>query len=136
MIVHPEWRDETMKVIVRGGGVALMGKAISPDEFSATYIGITAFSREITAPLFHEIGTMVAEGCVDEFFNAAVQRLIERGLHVGFTTTGGLPWAEIDDAADLRFAQNSVYPWLPATPIDRFGVTDRSEASDGMPVAC
>jgi len=113
MIVDPEWRDETMKVIVRGGDVVLMGKTISPDEYSATYIGITVFSRAITTSLFREIGTMVAEGHVNEFFNAAVQRLIGRGLRVGSSSTRGLPWAEIDDAADLRFARTSVYPRLP-----------------------
>jgi choline kinase len=41
-----------------------------------------------------------------------VQSLIERGLRVGSISTGGLPWAEIDDAADLRFARTCVYPHL------------------------
>jgi len=113
MIVDPDWRDETMKVVIRDGIVVRMSKAISRAEYSATYIGITTFSREIAAPLFREIGTMVAEGHVNEFFNAAVQRLIDRGLRVGFTSTRGLPWAEVDDAADLRFAWTEVCPKLP-----------------------
>ncbi len=113
MIVDPEWRDETMKVVIRNGNVVRMDKSISRAEYSATYIGITAFSRHIAAALFEEIGAMVAEGRVNEFFNAAVQRLIERGLRVGFSSTRGLPWAEIDDAADLRFARSCVYPRLP-----------------------
>ncbi len=113
MIVDPEWRDETMKVIIRKRNIVRTSKAITRDRYSATHIGITAFSREVTGPLFGEIGTMVGEGRVNEFFNAAVQRLIERGLRVGFTTTRGLPWAEIDDAADLRFARASVFPSLP-----------------------
>ena len=54
MIVDPGWRDETMKVLIRDGNVARMSKAISRDEYSGTYIGITTFSREITAPLFRE----------------------------------------------------------------------------------
>jgi len=113
MIVDPEWRDETMKVVIRNGNVVRMSKSISRAEYSATYIGVTAFSGRVAAPLFDEIERMVAEGRVNEFFNAAVQRLIERGLRVGFTSTGGLPWAEIDDAADLRFARACVYPRLP-----------------------
>lgn len=113
MIVDPDWREETMKVIIRNGHVVCMSKAISRDEYSATYIGITAFSREITMPLFREIGTMVSEGRVNEFFNAAVQRLIGSGLRVEFTLTRALPWAEIDDVADLRFARTNVYPRLP-----------------------
>jgi hypothetical protein len=46
------------------------------------------------------------------FFNAAVQRLVERGLRVGYTPTLGLPWAEIDDPADLHFARSIVEPVL------------------------
>jgi choline kinase len=113
MIVDPEWRDETMKVIIRGGGVVRMSKSISQADYSATYIGITAFSRRIVAALFNEIGRMVAAGCVNEFFNAAVQRLVDRGLSVGFSSTQGLPWAEIDDAADLLFARTQIFPALP-----------------------
>jgi choline kinase len=113
MIVDPEWRDETMKVVIRNGAVVRMSKSISRAEYSATYIGITAFSWKLAPALFDEIGTMVVEGNVNEFFNAAVQRLVERGLRVGFSTTAGLPWAEIDDAADLRFARATVYPRLP-----------------------
>lgn len=113
MIVDPDWRDETMKVVLRDGNVVRMGKSISREEYSATYVGITAFSRQVVPCLFGEIRSMVAEGAVNEFFNAAVQHLVERGLHVGATSTGGLPWAEIDDAADLQFAASRVYPRLP-----------------------
>ena len=56
---------------------------------------------------------MIAEGRVNEFFNAAVQRLVERGLRVGVSSTSGLPWAEIDDETDLQFARSKVYPLLP-----------------------
>ncbi len=113
MIVDPSWRDETMKVIVRKGNVIRMSKAIAREEYSATYIGITVFRRPVVAQLFEEIHAMVAEGRVNEFFNAAVQRLVDRGLVVGLTSTSGLPWAEVDDEADLLFARYSVAPLLP-----------------------
>jgi choline kinase len=119
MILDPEWRDETMKVVIRDGSIVRMSKAITRAEYDATYIGITAFSRQISGALFGEIGTMIAEGRVNQFFNAAVQRLADRGLRVGFTLTGGLPWAEIDDPADLRFARSCVYPHLPGSPAAR-----------------
>jgi hypothetical protein len=50
---------------------------------------------------------------VNESFNAAVQRLSDRGLRIGFIPTNGLPWADIDDAADLKYARTCVYPFLP-----------------------
>src|SRR5262245_4581288 len=43
MIVDPEWRDETMKVIISDRRVVQMSKKISKADFSGTYIGITVF---------------------------------------------------------------------------------------------
>jgi choline kinase len=91
MIVDPEWRDETMKVIIRDGSVIRMSKSITADQYSGTYIGITAFSRKVVPLLYREIGTVIAEGGVHEFFNVAVQRLVDKGLRVDVTPTGRLP---------------------------------------------
>jgi len=112
MIVDPQWRDETMKVVIRNHSVVQMSKSISRTEYSATYIGITTFSRQVAPLLFDEIGRVLGEGRADQFFNAAVQRLVDRGLHVGSIRTRGLPWAEIDDPADLQFAWSFVFPRL------------------------
>jgi hypothetical protein len=51
---------------------------------------------------------------VNDFFNIAVQELADEGVHVGYTITDGLAWAEIDDPLDLSFAQRSVFPNLAA----------------------
>lgn len=112
MIVDPEWRDETMKVVIRDGRVAQMSKAISRDEYSGTYIGITTFSEPVQQRFFRTMGALVGAGRVNEFFNVAVQKLADEGLMVGSTSTMGLPWAEIDDPADLAFARKHVFPKL------------------------
>jgi len=112
MIVDPDWRDETMKVIIRGGRVVKMSKKITRDEFSGTYIGITTFSLGAQEALFESLERFVIEGQVNEFFNVAVQELADSGMHVGFTGTTGFPWAEIDDPADLAFASEHVFPKL------------------------
>jgi len=112
MIVDPLWRDETMKVIIDGDRVIKMSKKISGEEFSGTYIGITVFSEAAQNIFFGKMGELISDGRVNEFFNAAVQELSDEGIHVGFTTTGGLPWAEIDDPLDLMFAQQNVFPQL------------------------
>jgi L-glutamine-phosphate cytidylyltransferase len=52
---------------------------------------------------------VIAAGRVNEFFNFAVQELANEGVPVGYTSTVGLPWAEIDDPVDLMFAQQSVF---------------------------
>jgi choline kinase len=112
MIVDPEWRDETMKVVTAGNRVIRMSKQISQSEFSGTYIGITTFAATIHERLFARITGLIRTGHDKEFFNVAVQQLADAGVHVGFTSTFDLPWAEIDDPADLEFAKQYVFPRL------------------------
>jgi choline kinase len=112
MIVDPLWRDETMKVVIFDDHVIRMSKNISREEFSGTYIGITVFSKAIQERFFHKMEDVIADGRVNEFFNVAVQELANEGVPVGYTCTDGLPWAEIDDPVDLRFAQQNVFPQL------------------------
>jgi len=112
MIVDPVWRDETMKVVILDDHVIRMSKTISREEFSGTYIGITVFSKAIQDRFFHKMEEIIAAGRVNEFFNFAVQKLVNEGVPVGYTSTDGLPWAEIDDPVDLTFAQHNVFPQL------------------------
>ena len=112
MIVDPEWRDETMKVIIDHGQIVRMSKKISKSEFSGTYIGITVFDQLINTRFFAKMQDLIDAGRVNEFFNVAVQELVDEGLSVGFTTTAGAPWAEIDDPLDLTFAQQNIFPQL------------------------
>jgi L-glutamine-phosphate cytidylyltransferase len=112
MIVDPLWRDETMKVIIHDDRVMQMSKKISREQFSGTYIGITVFSIAIQARFFHKMRTLISAGRVNDFFNIAVQELVDKGVHVGYTSTDGLAWAEIDDPTDLSFAQQNIFPQL------------------------
>jgi choline kinase len=112
MIVDPLWRDETMKVVVEGDHVIRMSKKISREEFSGTYIGITVFSIAIQDRFFSTMNELVSGGKVNEFFNVAVQQLVNEGIRVDYTSTEGLAWAEIDDPLDLTFAQQNVFPQL------------------------
>ena len=112
MIVDPGWRDETMKVIIHGNRVMQMSKKISREQFSGTYIGITIFSKTIQKRFFEKMSTLISAGRVNDFFNIAVQELVDEGVHVGYTSTDGLAWAEIDDPTDLNFAQENVFPQL------------------------
>ena len=112
MIVDPVWRDETMKVVILDDHVIKMSKNISRDEFSGTYIGITVFSKAIQDRFFHKMEDVIAAGQVNELFTVAVDDLANEGVPVGYTSTDGLPWAEIDDPVDLTFAQQNVFPQL------------------------
>lgn len=112
VIVDKEWRDETMKVVIRDGRVTAMSKAITREQFSGTYANITIFARRIVPAFFATMGFVIAEGRDNVFFNVAVERLIARGVRVSSISTRGLPWAEVDDPSDYWFAQNYIYPQL------------------------
>ncbi|MFY9906275.1 MAG: hypothetical protein WAK62_14070, partial [Terriglobales bacterium] len=101
-----------MKVIIRGDRVIQMSKKIPREEFSGTYIGITVFSKAVQDNFFRRIIELISAGQVNEFFNVAVQKLANEGTRVGYTSTDGLVWAEIDDPLDLTFAQQNVFPQL------------------------
>ena len=94
MIVDPKWRDDL------------------ESEFTGTYIGIASFASGVQRALFAKIDKLIRSGSENEFFNIAVQQLADEGLHVGFTSTGDLPWAEIDDPGDLALARLYVFPRL------------------------
>jgi choline kinase len=117
MIVDPLWRDETMKVVIFDNRVVRMSKKIPQPDSNGTYIGITSFSAEIQNDLFARVKRLIRTGHENEFFNVAVQELADEGVHVGFTSTGELPWAEIDDPGDLEFARRHVFPRLITRPL-------------------
>jgi choline kinase len=112
MIIDPLWRDETMKVIIHGDRVIQMSKKISREQFSGTYIGITLFSKAVQERFFDKMNAVISAGRVNDFFNVVVQELVDEGVHVGYTSTDGLAWAEIDDPTDLSFARQNVFPQL------------------------
>ena len=112
IIVDRAWRDETMKVAIRGNQITRMSKQITHEDFSATYIGITAFKKSIVDRFFEEIDGLIYDGQENVFFNIGVQRLIDDGVRVGYAETGGRPWTEIDHAGDLAFARLYVFPKL------------------------
>jgi choline kinase len=112
MIVDRAWRDETMKVAIRGNRITRMSKQITHEDLSATYIGITVFNTRIVDRFLQEIDRLVYQGQKNAFFNIGVQHLIDDGVRVSYTETGDRPWAEIDDAGDLAFARLYVFPKL------------------------
>jgi choline kinase len=117
MIVDPDWRDETMKVIISAGKIVRMSKRIPQSAFSGTYIGITSFGSVAQETLFDKVRRLIRSGHENEFFNVAVQELADEGVPIGFTSTGSLPWAEIDDPGDLAFARQHVFPRLASLPL-------------------
>lgn len=121
MIVDNDYRDETMKVIIRDGYVIEMRKGIPREQASGTYIGVTTFGASLIGPLVREMELLLSAQQEREFFNVAVQNLVNKGTKVSYTSTQCLPWAEVDDPGDYEFAQRfdwgGMYETFPATGI-------------------
>jgi choline kinase len=112
IIIDREFREETSKVTIRDGRVISLSKSISHYDFSGTFVNIANFSARGNRLIFATIDALLQEGQTHLVFNDALGRLSTRGVAIRFTETQGLPWAEIDDANDLYYAQAVVYPAL------------------------
>ena len=112
IVVDCAWRDDTMKVAIRGNRITHMSKRITHEDFSATHIGITVFTTRIVDRFLQKIDRLVCQGQKKVSFNVGVQQLVAEGVRVGYTETGGRVWAEIDDPGDLAFARLYIFPKL------------------------
>jgi choline kinase len=102
-----ELDPEAMKAVIReDGSIAAFGKWLSLDEASGESIGVERIAREDAGALFEAIGEVVhREGNHAAYYEDVYHRLLTRGSwRMTALDTGGLPWTEIDDAADLERA--------------------------------
>lgn len=133
VVIDREFREETTKVIIKNKRVLMMKKGVSRRDFSGTFVGIATFSPRGAELLFREAESLFADGNVNQFFNDVISQLAANHVPVDFTETGGLPWAEVDDAGDLLFARTRVYPALRSTLGMGMGGED-VPATTGLPV--
>jgi choline kinase len=99
--------SEEIKVSVDGeGGVVMIGKEIDPSAAMGESIGIEKFGPTFVGELIEELNMLVRkEGQVEIFYEAAFQRVIDRGRRPRAVPTGSLPCIEIDTPADLQAAR-------------------------------
>jgi choline kinase len=86
--------------------------AIIDPPLSGTYAGITVFSADAQTRLFSDVETLIRSGRENGPLDSAVQQLADEGVHIEYSGTEGLPWAEIDTPGDLAFARLYVFPKL------------------------
>lgn len=110
VVLAPEFRDETTKVITNNGHVVAITKSITERECSGTFVGIATFSPAGAEALFDRAEAMFAAGSKNQYFNDVINYLAIEGTAVGYTDSGLLPWAEIDDGGDLEYALSHVVP--------------------------
>lgn len=110
LAVDREIHPETMKVAIESGRVTQVGKGITPEAISGTFLGIATCSAEAGRMVLDEVEALVEAKQTRAYFTAAIERLIGRGISVGFWLTDGLPWIEVDFLHDLERARQEIYP--------------------------
>ncbi|MFQ5739408.1 MAG: NTP transferase domain-containing protein [Acidobacteriota bacterium] len=121
IVIDRHFREETTKVRIHKGRVLDLKKSLSRQECSGTFVGIATFSPLGSRRLFAKAESMFASGQVNQFFNDILDQMCAEGALVRFSETGALPWAEVDDPEDLRFAQVHVYPEVVRSPLSPQG---------------
>ncbi|MFQ5744770.1 MAG: NTP transferase domain-containing protein [Acidobacteriota bacterium] len=124
VVIDPEFREETTKVIVRDDRVVALKKSIDREEASGTFIGIATFSAKGSQMLFEKTDSLFGEGQVTQYFNDVIGLLAADGERVDCIDTGSLAWAEVDDAEDWEFAQDHVCPELEAPVLSESSLPD------------
>jgi len=104
---RPGLADEEMKVLVSAGQVRRISKLLDPAASDGEYVGLSTLPG-----IEHGELMRCLEAIVDKnpqlYYEDGYQEYIDRGNVVGFVSTQGAPWTEIDDAADLVRARGIV----------------------------
>lgn len=119
LAVSQEIHAESKKVSARGTRVLAVSKTVSPAEVTGTFLGIARFSSDSGRLFFAEIERLTQEGATDEYYTAALERLIATGVPVHCSVTTGLAWIDIDGPTELDRARREILPRIVATHASR-----------------
>jgi choline kinase len=111
-------RQEQMKLIIRGGGLAAMSKTLAPDRSCGENVGMIRLSGAATEATVETAGRLVAAGRTRDWLATAINR-VAREHRIDCMDVAGLPWTEIDFAADLDDARARVLPAVAPAPETR-----------------
>lgn len=115
LIADREALDETMKLRARGNDVVTVGKHVTMEEASGTFLGLAKFSEEGSHRMFAEVERLIEAGETNLYFTAGIECLIAANFPVRVEFISGLPWIEIDFAEELEHARAQVYDLIQAT---------------------
>lgn len=98
---------EEIKVIVKDENrVVKASKTVNPEDAIGESIGIEKISSEAAQSLFSELELMMKdEQYHQEYYEAAYERLIEKGIPFHALDITGLRWTEIDTIEDFATAE-------------------------------
>jgi len=98
--------EEEMKVKLVGGLLKGISKKHNPKESQGEYIGICRFDKKGSSAVFKAISDLLQEQQFDKFYEEAFQRICKT-FPIGFVSTKGLAWIEVDNIKDLTYARTT-----------------------------
>jgi choline kinase len=119
LAVSEEIHAESKKVTARGNRVLAVSKTVPPAEVTGTFLGIARFAGDGGRLFLAEIERLTQDGATDEYYTAALERLIATGVPVHCSVTRGLPWIDIDGPKELDRAREEILPRIGATHASR-----------------
>jgi choline kinase len=104
--------EEEVKIVVRDGRIARVGKGVPPAEAAGEFVGIARFDRDLAVALARKLAVLVEQqGIVDDYFERAVDELCGDRVLSAVEVTD-LPCKEIDFPVDLEVARREIAPRL------------------------
>jgi choline kinase len=104
--------EEEVKVIVRDGRIARIGKKLPPGEATGEFIGVARFDDNVAPALARALADLVErQNVVSDYFERAVDRLCSEFPLTPVDITD-LPCHEIDFPSDLEIARREIAPRL------------------------
>ena len=98
--------EEVKVALSHGTRVALVSKTLAPKDAVGESIGIERISAETAKVLFAELRTMMQDdGHLQDYYEAAYERLIAEGVAFDVEYITGLAWTEIDTQEDYNTAE-------------------------------
>lgn len=98
--------EEDMKVVIKGSRILRITKEMSPQESDGEFIGIAKVRKRVLSDLIEIVDDFMAKGEFNLFFEAAIQKLIDRERFlITFTDTKDYFCSEIDFVEDLERAR-------------------------------
>lgn len=101
--------EEAMKVKVVNGQIRYISKKLDATTCDGEFIGIAKLRADIIPVLKEKATLLLRQECFSEYFEAALQKLIdEEKVSVQKIATGGRFWAEIDFPEDYQRAVKEI----------------------------
>jgi choline kinase len=98
--------EEEMKVTTKNGNVQLIHKSIELELAEGEFIGVAKIDKSILQPLKNAVIEELKEKANhQDYFEAALQNLIDKNYPIKCISTENRPWIEIDFPEDFSNAQ-------------------------------